>query len=191
MSDEHLIERTIERHVVHRGRFITFRVDTIEDADGNRHTREIAEHPGAVCIVPVVGQDLLMVRQFRTPIGRVLLELPAGTLDPGPDGSVEDPGAASARELEEETGYAAASWRMLGRFWTAPGFTSELMHLYLAWDLEPLADHSGPDEDERLELVRIPRTEAIGMAAAGEIMDAKSLVGLLQLARLIGSGEFA
>jgi ADP-ribose pyrophosphatase len=189
MGDEHLIETTVERRVLHRGRFITFRLDTIEDAAGRRHPREVVEHPGAVCVVPLLGDDVLMVRQFRTPIGRVLLELPAGALDRMPDGSVEDPALAAPRELGEETGYRARQWRLLGRFWSAPGFTEERMHLYLATDLEPLDDYLGPDEDEHLEVRRLPWREAVAMAGAGEIEDAKSLVGLLHLGRLAAAGE--
>jgi ADP-ribose pyrophosphatase len=188
MSDEHLTETTIASAVLHRGRFITFRVDTVEDPLGQRHTREIVEHPGAVCVVPLRGPDVLMVRQFRTPLGQVLLELPAGTLDRLPDGSLEDPASAAHRELDEETGYRAGSLRLLGRFWTAPGFTDELMHLYLATDLELLANASGPDEGEFLDLVPIPVSEAVAMAESGEIADAKSLVGLLRLARLTEGG---
>src|SRR3990170_1297943 len=101
MVDEHLRETTISRRVVHRGRFITFRIDTIEDPHGGRHTREVVTHPGAVAVIALVGDDVLMVRQFRTPVGRVLLELPAGALDIGPDGSVEPPDQAAARERLE------------------------------------------------------------------------------------------
>jgi ADP-ribose pyrophosphatase len=189
MADEHLREITVERRVVHRGRFISFRVDTIEDADGGRHTREVVEHPGAVCILPLLGDDLLLVRQYRTPIGQVLLELPAGTLDRLPDGSLEAPELAAPRELGEETGYVAADWRLLGRFWTAPGFAEELMHLYLATDLTPLEGYDGPEADERLEVERLPWREALAMADAGRIGDAKTLIGLYQLARLAASGE--
>ena len=191
MTDEHLIEKTVSRNVLHRGRFITFRIDTIEDPDGGVHTREIVEHPGAVCILPVLGDELLMVRQFRTPIATILLELPAGTLDLLPDGSTEAPELAAPRELGEETGYRARQWRLLGRFWTAPGFSDELMHLYLATDLEALEDYAGPDEGEFLDLVRMPWRDAVAMAEAGQISDAKTLVGLLRLACLDASGELA
>src|SRR5262245_16014088 len=132
MGDEHLHERTVDRRIVHEGRFITFRVDTIEDADGGRHTREVVAHPGADCVIPLLGDDVMMVRQFRTPIGRVLLELPAGTLDRRDDGTVEPADEAAPRELGEETCYSAEQWRPLGTFWTAPGFADELMYLYLA-----------------------------------------------------------
>jgi ADP-ribose pyrophosphatase len=189
MSDEHLIETTVERRVLHRGRFVTFRIDTIRDAAGRPGIREVVEHPGAVAVLPILGDDVLLVRQFRTPIGRVLLELPAGTLDRLPDGSVEDPEEAAPRELAEETGYRAAEWRLLGRFWSAPGFTDELMHLYLARDLTPLVDYRGPDEDEHLEVVRLPWREAVEMARLGRIEDAKTLVGLLHLSLMTAAGE--
>jgi ADP-ribose pyrophosphatase len=188
VSDEHLHETTVDQRVVHRGRFITFRVDTIEDVDGGRHTREVVGHPGAVCIVPIIGDDLLLVRQFRAPIGQVLLELPAGTLDVLPDGTIEAPELAARRELAEETGHRAAEWRLLGRFWTAPGFAEELMHLYLATGLEPLEDYAGPDVDERLEVQRMPWREALALADAGSIGDAKTLIGLFWVARLADAG---
>jgi ADP-ribose pyrophosphatase len=191
MSDEHLRETTVERRVIHHGRFINFRLDTIEDPQGKRHTREIVEHPGAVCVIPLDGDSLLMVRQWRTPVEKVVLELPAGTLDRLPDGSVEDPDLAAPRERGEETGYEARSWRKLGRFWTAPGFTEEDMHLYLATDLVPIDDYRGPDADEYLDLVRVPWREAVTTAEGGSIEDAKTLVGLLWLARLEAAGELA
>jgi ADP-ribose pyrophosphatase len=189
MSDEHLIETTLERRVVHRGRFVAFRIDTIRDAAGRTGIREVVEHPGAVAILPILGDDVLLVRQYRTPIGRVLLELPAGTLDRMPDDSIEDPETAAPRELAEETGYRAREWRLLGRFWSAPGFTEELMHLYLARDLVPLEDYGGPDVDEHLEVVRLPWREGIEMARSGRIEDAKTLVGLLHLSLLAAAGE--
>ncbi|MFV2063052.1 MAG: NUDIX domain-containing protein [Chloroflexota bacterium] len=191
MGDEHLIEKTVSQQYLHRGRFITFRIDTIEDPDGQRHVREIVEHPGAVCIIPVVDDEVIMVRQFRTPIARVLLELPAGKLDLMPDGSTEDPDLAAPRELGEETGFHARRWRPLGRFWTAPGFSNELMHLYLATELEAIEDYAGPDEGELLDLVRMPWRDAVAMAEAGDIADAKTLIGLLRLAPMKASGELA
>lgn len=113
-----------------------------------------------------------------------MLEVPAGTLDPDGEGT-EDPDLAARRELEEETGYRAAGWRKLTEFFTAPGFTSELMHLYLAEDLQPADDDRlAPDEDERLHLQRMPWRDAVDAVERGEIADAKSIVALLWLARL-------
>ena len=174
--------------MIHRGRTLAFRVDTIERADGSRHQREIVEHPGAVAIVAIDEEDrVLLVRQFRTAVGRTLLEIPAGTLDVDPaTGTVEDPALAAPRELEEETGQRAGQWHKLGAFWTAPGFATELMHLYLATDLYPADDDGrlGPDEDEALVAVRIPLAQAVAAAEDGRIADAKSIVGLLRVDRL-------
>ena len=183
-DDAALIETTIARRTVHAGRFIRFRVDTIRGPDGRQHQREIVDHPGAVAIVPLDGTDLLLVRQYRTAAERVLLEIPAGTLDRRPDGTIEPPDEAAPRELAEETGYSAGTWRRLGRFWTAPGFASEAMTLYLATDLRPVADYAGPEEDEHLHLVRLPWRTALAQAEAGEIQDAKTLIGIFWLARL-------
>ncbi|HEU4672902.1 MAG TPA: NUDIX hydrolase [Candidatus Limnocylindrales bacterium] len=186
-TDDPLAERVVDSREVYRGRYLGLRVDTIERADGSRSTRDIVEHPGAVTMLALDRDDrVLLVRQWRTPTGGDLLELPAGTLDRLPDGRTEEPEIAARRELEEETGYRAGSWQKLGEFWTAPGFATELMHLYLATDLTPADDDGrlGPDEDEHLELRAIPWRDAVAMAERGEIRDAKSLVGLLQLARL-------
>ena len=186
-AGDDLSERVVASRVVHRGHYMTFRVDTIERADGSRGERDIVGHPGAVSIVAIDADDrVLLVRQYRLAAGAALLEIPAGTLDVDKaTGSTEDPDEAARRELEEETGYRARSWRTLGSFWTAPGFATELMHLYLATDLEPAdADRLGPDEDERLELERVPFEEALAAAERGEIVDAKSLVGLFWLDRL-------
>ncbi len=184
--DDPLRETLVSSEVIRRSRILEFRVDTIEAADGSRSTRDIAGHPGGVCVVAIDADDrVLLVRQWRHAIGGPLLEIPAGTLDRHPDGSIEGHAGAAARELEEETGSRAGSWRYLGAFYTAPGFTNELMHLYLATDLTPAGEGGlGPDEDERLELRPIPFAEALAMAERGDLRDAKSLIGLLWVARL-------
>jgi ADP-ribose pyrophosphatase len=194
-GDRDLRETVISSEIVHRGHYLTFRIDTIERADGTRATREICGHPGAVAILALDEEDrVLLVRQWRTAAGRVMLEIPAGTLDVDPaTGSTEDPALAARRELEEETGYRADRWQLLMSFWTAPGFATELMHLYLATGLRPAdADRLGPDEDERLELVRMPRREALAATevatSSGGIVDAKSILALLWLARLEAGG---
>lgn len=186
-ADAELVETVVGSRVLHRGRYLEFRIDTVERADGSRADRDVAGHPGAVAILALDELDrVLLVRQWRSPAGGILLEVPAGTLDRDPaTGAIEDHERAARRELEEETGQRAAVWRHLTSFWTAPGFATELMHLWLATDLSPAdADRLGPDEDERLLLVRLPWREAVAKALAGEIGDAKSLVALLWLDRM-------
>jgi ADP-ribose pyrophosphatase len=191
MDDAELLETTVESRIIHSGGYLTLRVDTIEDAQGRRHTRDVIEHPGAVAMLALHEDDVLLVRQFRTAVGRVCLEIPAGTLDRDADGRTEDPQVAAPRELAEETGYRAGTWRHLGRFFTAPGFAQEDMHLFLATDLSPIAGYTGPDTDERLRLVRVPWRRAVEMAEAGLVDDAKTLLGLFWLDRLAARGEVA
>jgi ADP-ribose diphosphatase len=173
---------------VHRGAFIEFRVDKVERADGSRATRDFAGHPGAVAIVALdAAGRVALVRQWRLAADDALLEIPAGGLDLRDDGSKEEPAVAAERELEEETGLRAGAWRKLGTFYSAPGFTDELMHLYLATELTAAAEDGrlGPDEDERLILEWRPWQEAVSLAETGGIRDAKSIVGLFWLARVM------
>ena len=187
--EERLAERVIDSRIVHRGRYLEVRLETTERADGSRHERDVVRHPGAVAIVALDEADrLLLVRQWRQPAGRSLLEIPAGTLDRDPvTGAIEDPDLASRRELEEETGYRADRWEKLGAFWTAPGFASELMHLYLATGLVA-AGHGRltPDADEALELVRLPLANALAAVDRGDVHDAKTLIGILVVGRTRG-----
>ena len=186
-----LAERTVASDVVHRGHYLQFRVDTIERGDGSTARRDIVGHPGAIAVLAIDDdRRVLLVRQWRTAAGEALLEIPAGTLDVH-DGVTEDPFVAARRELEEETGHRATSWRKLAEFWTAPGFATELMHLYLATGISGASadDRLAPDEDERLELRPVALDEAIGLALDGSIRDAKSILGLLWLDRLCRNGE--
>jgi ADP-ribose pyrophosphatase len=133
--------------------------------------REIVEHPGAVCIVAVDGEGCVtLVRQLREATGGELLEIPAGTAEPG-----EAPIETARRELAEETGLTGGEWREVCAFWTTPGFTRERMTLFFADGVEP--GEASPEEDESFELVRWPVAEID--ARLGELEDAKSLVGLL------------
>jgi ADP-ribose pyrophosphatase len=188
VPEDPLRETLVSSEVIRRSKILEFRIDTIQAADGRRSTRDIADHPGAVAVVAIDDADrVLLVRQWRHAAGGPLLEVPAGTLDRNADGTIEDPAVAAPRELEEETGSRGSSWRRLGSFYTAPGFTSECIHLFLATGLTSShEDGLHPDEDERLELDPIPFADAVGMVERGEIRDAKSIVGLLWVARLRG-----
>jgi ADP-ribose pyrophosphatase len=189
-GDDPLEEHVVASEVVHRGRYMEFRVDTIARADGTTGTRDVVGHPGAIAVVALHDDGrILLVRQWRVPAGRAMLEIPAGTLDVHA-GVTEDPEVASRRELEEETGHRASTWRKLATFWTAPGFASELMHLYLATGIAG-ADSDGrltPDEDERLELCHLTIDEALEQIASGDICDAKTMLAVLWVDRLRQGG---
>lgn len=190
-GDDPLEERVVASSVLHKGRYLEFRVDTIERTDGTTGTRDVAGHPGAISVLALDDDGrLLLVRQWRSPAGQALLEIPAGTLDVH-DGRTEDPDLAARRELEEETGHRATTWRKLSSFWTAPGFATELMHLYLATGIAGAAedDRLTPDEDERLELYHLTIAEALARVDSGEITDAKTMLGILWLDRLQRAGE--
>ena len=155
-----------ESRTVYDGKLI----DVVVERWGENE-REIVEHPGAVAIVAVDADDrVAFVRQLREPARTRLLELPAGTLDPG-----ESPEECAHRELREETGLSAGTWTPLARFWTTPGFCRELMHVFVAEGVEP--GEAAPAQDEELELVRIPARDLD--AHLGELEDAKTLAGVL------------
>ncbi len=186
-ADRRLREPTIESNVVHRGHYMNFRVDRVRQENGRTPERDIVDHPGAVATLALDDRDrILFVAQFRPPADRVLLEIPAGTLK-RENGGTEDPDLAAARELEEETGYRARKMEKLAAFWTAPGFATEHMTLYLATGLEPATgERLQPDEDEKLELIRLTLPDALAAIDAGIIADAKSILGILMLARRTG-----
>jgi ADP-ribose pyrophosphatase len=185
-ADTSLLETVTDREVVYRGRYMNFERDAIALADGKVSSRDLVIHPGAVVIAPVDADGrLLLVTQYRMAAGGALLELPAGTLDVHA-GVVEDPEVAAHRELEEETGYRAGQMVRVGGFWTAPGFSTEYLTLYLAEDLRPAVEgRLAPDEDERLLLSRLPWRDAIAAIEAGLIEDAKSIAGIMWVARIL------
>lgn len=173
-------ETVLESRRLFEGRILKLRVDKVRLEGGVEATREVVEHPGAVAVVAVDEQgQVVLVRQYRHPVGRPLDELPAGKLEPG-----EDPLLAAQRELEEETGLLAGSWRQVGDFFTAPGFADERMRLYLAQDLRP--GRPNPDEDEELQAFRLNLRDAARAAADGRFHDAKTIAGLLLADRLLG-----
>jgi ADP-ribose pyrophosphatase len=157
---------------IYSGRVINLRVDEIEVKDGLNVRREVVEHPGAVVIVPVDAEGrILWVRQHRYAAGRELLELPAGTLEHD-----ETPENTARRELIEEAGFAAADWRNLGGFFSAPGFCSEYLHAFLATELTP--ETADGDEDEDIEVEPLSLERSLARVDAGDIEDAKSLAAL-------------
>jgi len=157
------------------GRLLKLRVDTVETARGVS-TREVVEHPGAVLLVAVDEHDrVFFVRQYRHPVGRVLLELPAGTIDEG-----ESPEACAERELREEIGFRPRSLQRTGGFFLSPGYSNEYIHLFLATDLEEAPLDTGDEDD--LRSLSVSWTEALRLVDSGEIQDAKSIAALLLVA---------
>jgi len=155
-----------------KGRAFLIRRDYLKTPDGRETKFDIIEHGGSVIIVPVDKDgNLLFVRQYRHAAGMDLLELPAGTLEDG-----EDPALCAAREIREETGFAAEKIEKIGDFYLAPGYSTEFMHVYLAQKLRH--DPLEADDDEFLSVETIPFAEAIQMAERGEMPDAKSLAAL-------------
>jgi ribA/ribD-fused uncharacterized protein len=176
-----LKETIIGSERIFEGRIVHLRVDTVRLPDGKESKREIVEHRGAVCIVPVREDGMvLLVRQFRLAAGKALLEIPAGTLEVG-----EEPLDCAARELEEETGYRAAELRPLFSMYLAPGYSTELIHAFLATDLTPTQAHT--DADEHVELVPVPLSEIEKRVLAGEFQDAKTVASLLAASRLLNA----
>lgn len=173
-------ERVISTARPWQGRLIAVRVDEVELGSGRHTSREVVEHPGAVGILAWDGERLALVRQWRHPAGQALLEIPAGTLDPG-----EEPVTTARRELAEECELAADAWEAGPSFYTAPGFCTERLALFLATGLHPATAAETPD-DEELSLSWSSMEQALAAIDAGEIVDAKSIAGILWLARRIG-----
>ncbi|MBR3290385.1 MAG: NUDIX hydrolase [Clostridia bacterium] len=179
-----MTEKTVCKHTLYEGRILTLRSDEAQLPDGRPALREVVEHPGGVCIAALTGQrELLLVRQYRYPFAEETVELPAGKLD----GRDADPFSAAQRELREETGAIARTWRPLGRLYPTPGFCTEVDHLYLATDLT--FGDTAPDDDEFLELLRLPLSEAVGRVMRGDFPDAKTQIGILKVWTLAQTGE--
>lgn len=166
-------EKVISSKIVYQGRVARLRVDTVRMADGRETIREIIEHDECVAIIAIDADDnVLLVKQYRHPIGRELLEIPAGGIDPG-----EDAETAVRREMREETGYLPQKIVRLTGFYSAPGFCTEYLHLYLATDLTP--GRLFAEDTDDIELIRMPVSQVTGLIESGKICDAKSIAGLL------------
>jgi ADP-ribose pyrophosphatase len=162
---------------IYAGRVVRLRLVYLDQPDGSRRLREIVEHaPGAAVVALDDDGQVILVRQSRPAVGARVLELAAGLVEPG-----EQPIDCARRELTEETGYQAARLEPLVSCYTSPGFSTELIHIFVATELRPAP--AGGDEEEEIELVRMPLETAIEQVLSGEVSDAKTVAGLLAYAR--------
>lgn len=176
--DEELLEKKISSEDIFDGTLLHIKRDTVQLPNGNQATREWIKHPGASSVIPVLPNgDIILVKQYRYPIGKVTLEVPAGKLD-SPE---EDPLCCARRELSEETGYEAGHMEKLTTIATTVGFSNEYIHLYAAEGLKSGKQHT--DADEFINVVTMPLAEAVEMALDGRIRDAKSVISILMLER--------
>lgn len=169
LAYEHLTEKTLSTETIYEGKIITLTKQQVELPNGKEGTREVVLHPGAVTVLAITDDEkILLVRQFRKPTERVLVETPAGKLEKG-----EDPLEAAKRELEEETGYTAQEWKHLCSYYTSPGFANELLHAYVATGLTKTQQNL--DSDEFLDVIEASAEQVEAMMANGEIYDAKTI----------------
>ncbi len=170
---EYLSEKTLSSSYLYRGRIINVRQDRVQVSGNQVAFREIVEHPGAVAILALDEEEnLLLVKQHRQPAGEILLEIPAGKLDPG-----EDPMDCAKREFAEETGLGGSTWQELFVFYPTPGFCDEVIYLY---KVEGLNKAQAPvtDPEEKISVVKVPLTEAGDMIKSGEIKDGKTIIAI-------------
>lgn len=166
-------EKTLSSQLIYEGRAVKLRVDTVKMPSGRETTREIVEHSDCVAIIAIDADgNVILVNQFRKPVEKELLEIPAGGIEPG-----EDPVTAVERELREEIGYLPRKVDRLGGFYSTPGYCTEYLYLYLATNLFP--SQLRAEDTENIRLVRVPVSQIPGLITSGRICDAKSIAGLL------------
>ncbi len=167
------MEKTIAKRLIHQGRSFSFETDEVELPNGKMTTRDIVNHPGVVAIVPILDDGrILLVRQFRYATGRELLEIPAGTIERG-----EAPDTCARRELKEETGYTSGSMRKMLSMYMSPGYSNEVIHLFIATELK--AGQQGTEEDESITLEPYGPDELLEMIEKNVVEDAKTIAGVL------------
>lgn len=172
----HLVEQLVESETLHQGGFLTLKRDTVRLPNGAQSTRDYVVHPGAVVVIPLLDNGhVLLERQYRHPVGRVMIELPAGKLDAG-----EDPFVCGQRELLEETGYTASEWHFAGKIHLAIGYSTEILYAYFATGLQ--AGTRQLDDGEFLDVFSMPVAEFLESCRDGRITDAKTLSCALWLA---------
>jgi ADP-ribose pyrophosphatase len=175
--------RVLSSKVVFKGRVFSVYRDEVVEPGGHENVREVIRHNGSVVILAIDESnnpddpEVILERQYRHAAGQFLLELPAGRVEPG-----ESTLAAAKREMIEETGYRAKKWSLLTKYFASPGFLGEWMQIYLARDIH--AGEAQPEEDEKIEIVRLPLSQALALAAANKIHDGKTLIGLMLYDRL-------
>ena len=175
MNNEKFFEAKVNTEQIFKGKVLDVRKDTVKLPDGNLSTREYCKHIGAVCVVPLTDDnEIIFVRQYRYAQSRVMLEIPAGKLDSNTEDFIE----ATLRELREETGAVAKSIESIGDIVTSPALVSEVIHMYLARDLE--FGETDPDDDEFIEVVKLPIEKALEMVMNGEIRDSKTQTAILK-----------
>lgn len=178
-----LEEKTVKENLLYKGRIITVRCDDIELPNGKPSKREVVVHNGGVGVVPLTDDGcVLLVNQYRYPYKSEVLEIPAGKMNPG-----EDPFVCGKRELKEETGAQAEEYADLGKLYPSPGYTNEIIYMYLAKGLT--YGKQQPDEDEFLDIVKMPLEEAVGLVMSGKIPDSKTQIALLKTWFLLKSGK--
>lgn len=177
-----LEEKTLKTEHIYSGRIIQVQVDEVELPNGKTSTRELVKHPGAVAVIAITDDNkLVMVEQYRKPLEKVIVEIPAGKLEKG-----EEPALCARRELEEETGYECESLELVSSFYTSPGFADEIIHIYVAKGLKQKENAAGLDEDEFVNVLEISLDEALEFIKEKRIFDAKTIFGVqyLQIANL-------
>ena len=179
-SDDMLFEKTVSSKTVFEGKVFDVEIKDIITPEGNASTREIVKHPGGACVLPVDDEgNCYLVKQFRSPFGKVMIEAPAGKLEKD-----EDPLHCVSREITEETGFTARSIECVGAIAATPGYCSEIITLYIGTGLEYKGGN--PDPNEYLATVKMPLKEALRMADSGELRDAKTVVLLYKASRRLG-----
>lgn len=177
-----LKEETIDSRIAFDGRLIKLRVDTVRLPSGRQSTREVVVHRGAVAAVPMLDSNrIVMVKQFRQAAGEVLLELPAGSLEPD-----EEPMHCVAREMEEEIGYTARKLTPMFSLYLAPGYSSEMLHMFLAEKLDKI--QARPEDDEFVEVVEVHMGETVELIRSGGIKDAKTICGIMMAKKILTTG---
>lgn len=177
-----MIEKKVSSKSIYEGKIVHLKVDDVILPNGKITSREVVRHQGAVAVAALNNKnELILIKQFRYPVDKVLWELPAGKLEKG-----EEPEQCAKRELAEETGYGAKKWTHLSTFYTTPGFSDEIMHVFLAQGLYNKTLNA--DDDEFIEVYQISLTRSLEMIKFGEIVDAKTIAGILLTNQTIKSG---